>query len=225
MLIIDKYSYTNKLKDISPLIKFLIFVAGIILARQSLAFQLIACVIMFFLTVFVAGIKLKNYLSLFKIPLFFILLSVLSIALAINAKNFLWSFKIFGITLGVTNESLHKGIDIFFVSIVSVSSMYFFILTTPVLKIIKLLKKIKTPDIVIELMTLIYRSIFIFIDEYERMNRARILKFGDKKKSVAIKSISKIAAELFISVFKKHNQMSLSLELKFYNGKFTTGKI
>ncbi|MEL3903961.1 MAG: cobalt ECF transporter T component CbiQ [Treponemataceae bacterium] len=223
MLIIDKYSYTNKLKDFSPSIKFFIFLAGIILSRLGIVFQLASFFVMSFLCVAVAKIRLKNYLSLFKIPLIFILFSLLGIMLTVNAPENIFAVKIFNATLGVTEESLRKGIDLFFVCIASISSMYFFILTTPVLKILKLLKKIKTPNILIELMSLVYRSIFIFIEEYQRMNKARILKFGDKKNLIALKSISKIAASLFISVFEKHNQMSLALELKFYNEKFNMG--
>lgn len=220
MLIIDKYSYTNKLKDFSPSIKFLIFLVGIILARQKLVFQIFTFFLYFFLTVFVAKINIKNYISLFKIPLFFIVISIFGIIFTANAQNYIFSFRICNFELGFTEKSFKEGINLFFVSIVSISSMYFFILTTPVLKIIKLLKKIKTPSIIIELMTLIYRSIFIFLDEYTRMDNARILKFGDKKKLTALKSISKLASSLFISVFQKHAEMNQALELKFYNGKF-----
>lgn len=141
-----------------------------------------------------------------------------------NAKNSLLSFHIFGNTIDITEQSLKEGIDTFFVSFVSVATMHFFILTTPVIKIIKLLKKTRTPNVVIELMILIYRSIFIFIEEYERMNKARILKFGDKKKLIAMRSISKLVAELFMLVFNKHKQIGQALELKLYNGKFNVGK-
>lgn len=226
MLIIDKYAYTNKLKDVNPYIKFLIFISGILIPRIFPYYRvsLAAVTVSVILTVFGAGIKLKNLIALFKIPFFFAAVSLLGILLTVNAKDNFFQFQAAGAVLGVSKQSIKQSADLFFIVLSSVSFLYFFILTTPMCQLILMLKKIKVPSIVIELMILIYRSIFIFLEEYQLMNNAQILKFGRKNKILVIRSLALICVSLFSRIYLKHEAMNKALELKLYNGEFKIGE-
>lgn len=225
MLIIDKYSYTNKIKNWNPLLKCIIFSAGILFSHAGKNYFLNAAVIfvMLFLTICIAKIRFVNFIKLFRIPFFFIVISLLGIIITVNAKQNIAEIKIGNTVLGISHSSIMQSVRLFFTVVSSICSLYFLILTTPIIQFIKLFKKLKMPPAIIELMILIYRSIFIFLEEYAAMKNAQVLKFGTKNKKLLIKSMAVIAANLFSGVLRKHEEMTLALELKLYDGTFRIG--
>lgn len=225
MLLIDKYAYTNKLTDLNPQAKFILACVGLFILRifDNTYLYITNIILMLFITVFVAKIPIKAYLKMFFIPFIFLIVSLITIMISINNTDYLISIKIFNTFLGITKESLIEGRDLFILVISSLSSVYFFILTTPINKIIKGMKKLKVPDLFIELMILIYRSIFIFLEEMNNMRRVQVIKFGYENKTNWINSTSILITNLFKKIFEKHKQMSISLECKLFDGEFKIG--
>ncbi len=225
MLLIDKYAYTNKLTDLNPQAKFILACVGLFILRifDNTYLYITNIILMLFITVFIARIPIKAYLKMFFIPFIFLIVSLITIMISINNTDYLISIKIFNTFLGITKESLIEGRNLFILVISSLSSVYFFILTTPINKIIKGMKKLKVPDLFIELMILIYRSIFIFLEEMNNMRRVQVIKFGYENKTNWINSTSILITNLFKKIFEKHKQMSISLECKLFDGEFKIG--
>lgn len=225
MLLIDKYAYTNKLTDLNPQAKFILACVGLFILRifDNTYLYITNIILMLFITVFIARIPIKAYLKMFFIPFIFLIVSLITIMISINNTDYLISIKIFNTLFGITKESLIEGRNLFILVISSLSSVYFFILTTPINKIIKGMKKLKVPDLFIELMILIYRSIFIFLEEMNNMRRVQVIKFGYENKTNWINSTSILITNLFKKIFEKHKQMSISLECKLFDGEFKIG--
>lgn len=225
MLLIDKYAYTNKLRKFNPQAKFLIACGGLFLFRIININILYALniLVMAFLVVGLAGIPFRKYLSMFSIPFLFLIMSLIMILISVNDSNYLLSLKIFNTRLGVTSFSIYRCMELFLTVMSSLASIYFFILTTPMNQIIKGLKRLRVPDLFIELMILIYRSIFIFLDEMHNMDLAQRLKFGYENKSNTLKSLSLLISNLFRKIIVKHKEMSIALECKLYDGEFKIG--
>lgn len=225
MLLIDKYAYTNKLTDLNPQAKFILACVGLFILRifDNTYLYITNIILMLFITVFIAKIPIKAYLKMFFIPFIFLIVSLVTIMISINNTDYLVSIKIFNTFFGITKDSLIEGRDLFILVISSLSSVYFFILTTPINKIIKGMKKLKVPDLFIELMILIYRSIFIFLEEMNNMRRVQVIKFGYENKTNWINSTSILITNLFKKIFEKHKQMSISLECKLFDGEFKIG--
>lgn len=225
MLLIDKYAYTNKLKDYPPQAKIIFACEGLVLSRliNNYYFDLFTIFTMIILVIVVAKLPFKNYLRMLFIPISFLVVSLITIMVSINGDSYIYYFRIMNVSIGVTRDSLASGLKLFTTVLSSLTSVYFLILTTPIIDIIKILKKLKVPGIFIELMVLIYRSIFIFIEEANNIHLAQTMKFGYENKKNSLKSISLLIRNLFTKVLLKHNEMSIALDCKLYDGEFRLG--
>ena len=222
MIYIDKCAYSNKLAHVHPLEKF-VFVAltmVICLTSNSILIPVAIMIIMSFLTVFKAGIPFKFYLKLMLIPFSFLFLGIISIAINIlhNPNEALFSINIFGIYTGVTHQSLIYSSKLFFRSLGSVSCLYFLSLTTPLVDIVSVLRKFKFPEIFLELMSLIYKLIFILIRIAGKIYSSQSSRLGHSTLKNQYRSLGQLVSRLFILSYKKVNDLFISLESRGYTG-------
>ncbi|MCR8745646.1 cobalt ECF transporter T component CbiQ [Romboutsia lituseburensis] len=224
MLLIDKYAYTNSLTEINPKIKGSI---GLIFLIISMAFKNIFCLIsiitfMSSLIVFLAKIDLKSYLKLVKIPMYFLIMGVLInlINISFDSKGLIYSFNIMSLNIGISNKSIITSIHILFRAIACLTCIYFFILTTPFNQIIFLLKKLHISDTVIELSMLVYRFIFIFLEEVSDIRKSQQLRFGYINLKTSYNSVGILGNMLFKRMMKRYDEMCISLDIKLYDSKF-----
>ncbi|CCQ94776.1 Cobalt ABC transporter, inner membrane subunit CbiQ [[Clostridium] ultunense Esp] len=226
MLLIDKYAYTNKLADYNPMTKF-IFVIGaltIVIFFNNPYINMSIFIIMSFLTIFVANIPLNKYLKIMAMPIVFLMISIITILLSISPNDiFISSVKISNKYIGITRESLTESINTLSRVWASISSTFFLALTTPLNNIIKILKKLKLPNVLIELLVLIYRFIFIVLDESKDIIMAEGMKFGYNNMRNSFRSIALLIKSLFIRVLLRYEDMIISLDSKLYNGEFKIG--
>lgn len=226
MLIIDRYAYNNRLTDTNPNLKFGLVSVSLILAIafKNNYLNVSIFIIMSILSTLVADIPLKDYFKLLKIPSAFLILSILTILVSISKENiFLYSFTFFHNYIGVAESSLETGLKLFTTVIASISATYFLSLTTPIVDIIKVFKKIRIPDVLIELLILIYRFIFIFLEESKAIYHSQELRFGYISFRKSIQSLSLLIRSLILRVFLRYDDMLVALECKLYDGKFKIG--
>lgn len=225
MLLIDRYAYTNRLKDYNPQAKILLACGGLFLLRfiDNSYLYLLNIILMMILTIGVAKIPFKSYMRMLTIPMVFLLTSLVMIILSINGADYIFYISLKSNRIGITMDSLREGLKLFITVISSLVSVYFLMLTTSIDNIIRALKKIGLPALIVELMILIYRSIFIFLEEAENIYLAQAMKFGYENKRNSLRSISLLISNLFIRVLIKHREMSIALECKLYDGDFKLG--
>jgi cobalt/nickel transport system permease protein len=177
-----------------------------------------------FLTIVVAGIPMRKYLKLLFIPVTFLIISVVTILISVSkVDTYLWSIEIFNNYVGITRSSLHDSILLSTRVFASISSTFFLGLTTPLNNMIKVLKRLHLPSSLIELIVLIYRSIFIFLEEASDIYNGQELKFGYSNIKNSLRSTSLLIRSLFTKVMLKFNEMVVVLECKLYDGEFKTG--
>lgn len=206
--------------------KFIFAIGALIIALivNNLYINLGIFLFMVFLTTFVAKIPLDRYFKIMTIPVTFLVVSLITILLSISSDNiFLWSFKISNKYIGVTYYSLKESINIIMRVLASISSTFFLGLTTPLNSIIKVLKKFKLSNTLIELLVLIYRFIFIFLEESRDIIMAQEMKFGYNTLKNSYKSMALLIKCLFMRVLIRYEDMLISLDSKLYNGEFKIG--
>ena len=224
MILIDKYAYTNNLAKSNPTIKFIIgtifLFASMIINNVFILFSIMT--LMSITIIGIAKIDIINYLKLIKIPMYFLIVGVIANAINIsfNADGFVYSFKILNMYIGVSIVSINTSIYIFFRSIACLTCVYFFVLTTPFNQLLMLLKKLHIPDTIVELIMLVYRFIFIFLEEVEEIKKSQELRFGYTNLKNSYKSIGILGNLLYKRLMKRYEDMSISLDMKLYNGKF-----
>lgn len=227
MLLVDKYAYTNRLRDFNPMAKFLFAIGALFIAvgLNNLHINLIIFLMMFIFTTVIAKIPIKNYLKLYYAPLAFLLISIITIVISksTNREAFLYSIRIGKNYFGINENSLRESIFIVFRVLSCISSMFFLALTTSINQLIKVFKKLKFPPVMVELIVLIYRFIFIFLEESKEIYNAQEMKYGYVGMKNSYRSISLLVKCLFIRVFQKYRDMVISLDSKLYNGEFKVG--
>jgi len=224
MIYIDKCAYTNRLKDIHPLEKILFAIATMIvnLAANSIFISIVSILMMGWITVYKAKTSLKLYFQLMLAPLGFLVLSTVTIMIIIipsHVNEALVSLSLFKINFGVTPQSLEMAVKLFFRSLGAVSCLYFLSLTTPLVDIVSILRKLKLPEIFLELMSLIYRLIFILVEIIGRVYVSQSSRLGYSTLKNQFRSLSGLVSCLFSHSYKKANDMFIALESRCYDGK------
>lgn len=226
MLLIDKYAYTNRLSNADPFLKFAIVVTALAITTITKNNFVNLCIftLMVLLTTLVAGIPLVNYSKMLLIPFTFLLLSILSILISISRVDvFLASISIKGYYIGIAEGSVNTSILLTTRVFASISATFFLGLTTPLNNLIKVFRKLHLPSVLIELLVLIYRSIFIFLEAAKDIYEIQEMKFGYNNFKNSLNSSGLLIRSLFTRILLTYEEMIISLECKLYDGEFRTG--
>lgn len=223
-MIIDDYAYKNKLSKVNPNMKFAI---GMLLLILSLInpynyISLLVIGIMSFVIVGIAKIEFKDYIHFIKIPFVFLILSIIMILLNFSKDkgSLLYSINIGSLYIGVSNESIVSSTRLFFRALSCLTCIYFIMLTTPFNQLIFVFKKLHLPDIVLEISMLMYRFIFIFMEEVADIRKSQELRFGYINLKNAYNSFGLLVNMLFKRMMIRYDEMSIALDMKLYDGTF-----
>lgn len=223
-MIIDDYAYKNKLSKANPNMKFAI---GMLLLILSLInpynyISLLVIGIMSFVIVGIAKIELKDYIHFIRIPFVFLILSIIMILLNFSKdkESLLYSINIGSLYIGVSNESIVSSTRLFFRALSCLTCIYFIMLTTPFNQLIFVFKKLHLPDIVLEISMLMYRFIFIFMEEVADIRKSQELRFGYINLKNAYNSFGLLVNMLFKRMMIRYDEMSIALDMKLYDGTF-----
>ena len=223
MLVIDKYAYENKIAGINAWWKILIFIIGLTGAFQPLVWlNVVTMVIVASVTIYVTEVSLHRYLKWFY-PIFpFLILSVIGIIITAssNPNVMYWSFPIGSVYFGISKVTLSQGLILGVQAMTAIVCTYFLALTTPFQQLMKVLLQIHLPKLFVEQTMLIYRFIFIFLDECMRIYHAQELRLGYSGFKNSMESISILLKMLFMQVMLKYETLQDSLEMKLFNGDF-----
>lgn len=224
MLIIDKYAYTNNLKNMSPKRKFgysMGFLMASLINKEPIIFAAII-LLGFIATVFWAKIPIKSYLLMLLTPYVFILTSMAAIIVSFSADPsiFLRSFDAGPFYIGITTTGLQSALILFLRAMAAISCLYFLTLTTPMDQQIYIMNQMRLPKIFLELYALIYRFIFIFLDESVEIYRAQEMRFGYNTLKNSYNSLSVLIRILFTRVMNRYRDMEIALDSKLYDGDF-----
>ena len=83
-------------------------------------------------------------------------------------------------------------------STLSVTTVILLSNTTPITEGLKILHSIHTPPVFVTMIALMYRYVFVLIDEMQRMKRARLSRTFMKENIRVWHSVSKIIGQLFL---------------------------
>jgi len=224
MLEIDNCAYLNKIKDVNPLIKLGITFTGVIasMLTQNANIHILIMLFMTSLILFIARVDMKLYIKCLKIPIIFLIIGIglNLINISFENKDYIFNVNILGLYIGTTEFAVKSSVNILLRAMSCIISIYFLILTTPFNQLIIVLKKLHIPHTLIELMILIYRFIFIFIEEAEEIYKSQQLKFGYTNLRTSYNSMSLLIKTLFFRMMRRYEDMSISLDIKLYDGKF-----
>lgn len=223
MFSIDKFAYISGLKKINPTEKFLfgIITMFLCIGLNNIFDSIAILIIMSSVTIIKGKIPFKSYMKFMTLPMTFLLIGVITIAINVidSGQVTILSFKLFNLTLGCTKESIEISSKLFLKSLASVSCLYFITLSTPIFEILVVLKKFKLPKLFIELMGLVYRFIFVLLETANMIFISQDSRLGYSNIKIGYKSLGKLVSALFISAYKRSQDIYTAMESRGYYGE------
>lgn len=219
---IDQYAYTSQIQKWNASFKILFSCCMICF---SIGFQdpLISGIIIFamgYITVKKGGIPFWEYLHILSIPLVFIFLGTISIGIEFsNVPMGKYSVSLGFIYLYTTMD---KGKEMLFLILkvfAAISSLQMLTLSTPSYEIISFLRKVHIPNLIIQLMSLIYRFIFIIFESYRQMKNAAESRLGYCDFKTSCYTFGRIAGNLLLVSLKKATAYYNAMESRCYDGE------
>ncbi len=223
MIDIEQYTYNNNLRNVHPIEKtlFTILTMMIILIANTLFTSILVIIVCSSLIIYAAAIPFRFYLKLLLIPLSFLLVASFTTAISISQKlvDYLYYVEIWGWFIGVEKVFLIAAGKLFLKSFASICCLYFLNLTTPILEIISVLRRLKLPEIFIELMILIYRFIFVLLDTANLIRISQLSRLGYSSFKKSFFSLGKLISNLFIRAYYRAKGLLTTLLARGYDGE------
>lgn len=225
MILIDKYAYASKLARVSPKSKMLFSMLPLLICicLNSIIVSSVTIVIMAFATVKYGKLRFSKYLKFISIPCGFLIIGTITILINRFGQDhtLLLGVNIGKYAYGIDNESVMKSGKLVLKALGAVSCMYFLSLNTPMSDIFQVISHTRLSPIIVTLMELIYRYIFVLLDEVERMNIAKDSRLGNCNFKTALRSTGELISMLFLRAYQRSDRIYAALESRGYNGKFT----
>ena len=147
------------------------------------------------------------------------MLSTVAILFNISSEpGDLWNMSLGSLFLSISKADLIHTIKLVFVALSSVACLYFMSLTTPMVDIIYVMKKVKIPKLFIELTLLIYRFMFILLDMADSIGISQKARLGNISFKARMKSISMLLSVILIRALGKANNLYNAMESRCYDG-------
>lgn len=225
MINIDRYAYASYLRDMHPADKFSLTVMTMLLIMlvDSPGISGMVIVIMSLIVILGAGVKYRHYLQMMMIPMAFLLVGCATIAfdISLQPKQYSHSMVWGQVWIGFSANSLREALNLMLRSLAATTCLYFLALTTPMVQIIFVLRKMKLPGVVVDLMLLTYSSIFIFWQTAQHIYTAQLSRSGYRNFSGTMRALAGLGSNLIIKCIKNSDQAYQALLSRGFTGQLT----
>jgi cobalt/nickel transport system permease protein len=221
-LTLDGYAHSNQLRNLNPYFKVLFAAVTMIVSLISTSPVVPLLIFLFFtfLILFEAKIPIKFYLKFLLVPFTFAVITFIFMAIFFGYGQYIYQFGFFN--LGISADGFNRALLVFARIMGGFSCLAFLALTTPMTELFAILEDIKIPKIVVEITMLMYRYIFLFLDEAINMYHSQETRNGYSTMRKSYKSMGMLVSNLFIKTWIKGEQTYIAMESRCYDGSIKT---
>jgi len=219
--LLDDYAHSSALRETSPRLKLLLGLGAMLLCAASSApiAPLFIAVTMSLVTVRLAKIPGRFYSTLLLIPISFSILSAAVVAFMHGGGDQLFAVNVFCIDLGIREDGANLALLLIARTLGGMCSLFFIALTTPMLEIFSIGKSLGLPDFLVELSMLMYRYIFVFLDQAAMIHSAQVMRLGDAGFKNTLNSFSMLSSVLFLRSWEQGERLIVAMDSRCYDGK------
>lgn len=223
MHIIDQYAYANRIRAVDPGQKAAIAGLALLLclALNKPVVGVLALLWMWGLTTFWAGLPPRTFGRVILAEGLFLLLSVLGILVSFSFSPpplTGWRWQMGDLWLSSSPAAVNMALHLVTRSLGAAAAMNFLALTTPLVDLVDLLRRLRCPLLLIDLMTLIYRFIFVLLESLDEMYTAQASRLGYVNFRRGIMSAGLLGSQLFIDAYRRSQRLQVALESRGYTG-------
>lgn len=221
----DYYAHNNEFRDVNTIFKVLFVVSTLLIciASPSPLIPLFIFILVPCLLILKAKISYKFYLKFIAAPLFFALITFLYMALFFGYSD-IWIHlgSVGPLDLTIYRDGVQLGFLVLSRMLGAFSCLVFLAFTTPMTELFSVFHRIGIPPILVELSMLIYRFIFLFLDEAEKMHQAQKTRMGYSDWRSSLRCLGMLGGNLFIRTWFQGEKLSIAMESRVYNGTIQT---
>ena len=144
-----------------------------------------------------------------SLPAAFAAVSILLLVVAVISRipflflvRWMLLMELFVVGVAILSLLQPNGVSVFTTLVVRSTLCLFAVVlfsnTTPFSELLALLRHWRTPVLLISLLALMYRYLFVLVDELERMQRARKSRTFTGNRAVAWRSLATVVSQLFV---------------------------
>lgn len=220
---LDRLSYQSRWYHVSPVRKFWLWLAMMVLAFALPPFgQVCLLVLVAAFTCWLLRISLWRWCRWMALPFGFLLVGVVTILFSISRESteLLWSVPVGSVWIGISHDGLLMANATVWRSLAALASTFWLVLNLPFPQLIVLLQRTRVPRLMTEQILLTWRFIFILLEEALAIHRAQTLRFGYRSLPLGYRSFAMLVGMLFTRVMMRYQQMVTVLDIKLYQGDF-----
>lgn len=213
-MLVDRYAYGNRWRAASPEAKATFAAGGFIAAfgagRPSAALTVAVAIAL--VTIGGARVPLTVWLRVAVAPLGFLLVGMLSLVFSVDAVGH------GALSLRWLPDGWEPVLRLGTRSIAALSALLFLALTTPLLDIVALLRRLRVPATLLDLMVLCYRTLFVLTDAAQAMRTAQAARLGYATARGTFNSLGLLLANLTVQVWERSRAMQRAAQSRNGDG-------
>ena len=205
---IDTAAYACRWRGVAPQAKALFALAGVVAAwtaRNPGVLGLLALLSML-VTLLGARVAVRTYLAVLLAPLGFLLLSCLTM-LASPAGGWHWTPALLPAVAVTALRSLAV-----------LAALLGLVLTTPMPDLLALLRRLRVPELLLDLMALSYRMLFVLRQAWEEGVTAQSARLGYRGWRHAWRSTGLLAGQMAVQVWQRAAALQMAADARGYQG-------
>lgn len=221
-MLIDRFAYNNRWCRVHPGEKGLFVACGMTAALLSASpwLPMLIGLLMALLTVVGARIPLRFYLRMLLLPAGFLMIGVVGLAVSFSAGDIpLLRVPVIDLPLSLTYEGLNQAGLVLSRSLASVCCLYLLALTTPMTGVLSLLRRLRVPELMLELAVIAYRQLFVFFQVAREMRLSQTSRLGYSSVNNSFRSLGLLAGNLFLRVHQRSRLLYRSLQSRGYDNQ------
>lgn len=209
-MLIDDAAYGNRWRHVSPAAKScfaLAALAAALLGASSLAGALTA-VLLAAITCGCAGVAWATYLRVAAWPLGFLALACLSllVSIGLGADG--------SVSWRLADDGGVSALAALVRSLAALAALLFLVLTTPLVDLIALLRRLRVPAVLLDLMVIAYRMLFVLAETMRDMRTAQAARLGYRDARRSLASLGLLAANLIVQVWQRAQQLQAAAQAR-----------
>jgi cobalt/nickel transport system permease protein len=173
---------------------------------------------MFMLAVFVGGLKVHHYIRILALPVSFLMIGGIALLFEVSFEpTGVLNFQVFGFWFSISAKSQAYTALIVSRAFGAVSCLCLLSVTTPMPYIIGVLRQVRCPELIIDLMYLIYRYVFILLSLHHEMRDAVKSRLGFRDYQTSLRATGKIYSNLLVRSYLFASKNFDAMESRCYD--------
>ncbi len=219
---LDNYAHSNAIRNVNTYFKVLFGIITLIVSLVSTSpiVPLIIFICVSLIIVYKAEIPVNFYLKFLTVPLTFASITFIYMAIFFGTGQHIFNFGF--LNLSVSADGFNLGFLVFSRIMGGFACMAFLGLTTPMTELFKVMENMKFPKILLEISMLMYRYIFVSMDEAVTMYHSQETRLGYSSIKKSYKSMGILIANIFIKTWITGEKSFVAMESRGYDGSIRT---